>query len=163
MRGKLQTEVAALVTAEDLVAWAASVLPTKNSLQTADARAVEQAFEEKRSALEAKERSSISSQTAGDQTGSSAAQAAVPPDDEPSSSPHSENATQAGQGSPAVRRVRSLASSAGAHLAMLTTSASPSREHSAARSATSLPFHSVALTIGKCTIEGTRGRGGRRS
>jgi len=81
VRGKLQTEVAALVTAEDLVAWAASVWPTKNSLQTADARAVEQAFEEKRSALEAKERSSISSQTAGDQTGSSAAQAAVPSDE----------------------------------------------------------------------------------
>ena len=54
--GRLQTEVAALGTAEDLVAWAASVLPTKNSLQAADARAVEQAFEEKRSALEAKER-----------------------------------------------------------------------------------------------------------
>jgi hypothetical protein len=55
VRGKLQTEVAALVTAEDLVAWAASVLPTKNSLQTDDAQAVEHAFENRIRALEPKE------------------------------------------------------------------------------------------------------------
>src|SRR3954468_8210566 len=45
VRGRLQTEVAALETVDDLVAWAALVLPTKNSLQAADARAIEQAFE----------------------------------------------------------------------------------------------------------------------
>ena len=55
VRDRLQTEVAALRTAEDLVAWATSVLPTKNSLQAADAQAVEEAFEAKRRAFEAQE------------------------------------------------------------------------------------------------------------
>jgi hypothetical protein len=50
---KLQIELATLRTAEDLVAWA--TLPTENSLQTADAQAVEEDFEAKRRALEALE------------------------------------------------------------------------------------------------------------
>jgi len=59
IRERLQTEVASLGTAEDLVAWAASVLPSKNSLQAADARAVE------RRALEAGEPPSPTLQTSG--------------------------------------------------------------------------------------------------
>jgi hypothetical protein len=67
-----------LGTAEDLVAWASSVLPTKNSLGADDARALEQAFEEKRVALEAHERPPNCS--AGEQTdGTSAAKPAAPP------------------------------------------------------------------------------------
>jgi ERF superfamily len=55
VRDRLQTEVAALRTAEDLVAWATLVLPTKNSLQAVDAQALEEAFEAKRRALEAQD------------------------------------------------------------------------------------------------------------
>src|SRR3954452_2163163 len=55
VRGRLQTEVAALETVDDLVAWAASVLPTKNSLQTDDALGVEHAFENRIRDLEPKE------------------------------------------------------------------------------------------------------------
>jgi hypothetical protein len=42
---RLESEVAALNSLEDLIAWAARVLPTKNTLQPGDARAIEQAFE----------------------------------------------------------------------------------------------------------------------
>ena len=88
--------------------------------------------------------------------GTSAAQAAVPPDEEPPQSAFRKR-DAGGTRRTCSTSPQSRASSAAAHLAMLTTSASPNQEHSAARSATSSPFHSVALTIGKCTIEGTRG------
>jgi len=55
VRDRLQTEVATLRSADDLIAWATSVLPTKNSLQAADAQALEEAFEAKRRAIEAQD------------------------------------------------------------------------------------------------------------
>jgi hypothetical protein len=55
VRDRLQTEVATLRTGKDLVAWATSVLPTKNTLQAADAQTLEEAFEAKRRALEPQE------------------------------------------------------------------------------------------------------------
>ena len=60
---------------------AASVLPSKNSLQAADARAVEQAFDEKRRALEAGEPPSPTPPTSGQEIDGAAAQPSAMPDD----------------------------------------------------------------------------------
>ena len=160
VRDRLQTEVAALRTAEDLVAWATSVLPTKNSLQAADAQALEEAFEAKRRALEAQEPPAEIAPIASERTD------VQRPWIRPQRLPE-----PLAVRFPKTRRRRDkvhlqyVASKpylvCGAHLAMPTTSALLNKERSAARSATSSQCPYAALIIGRYTIEATRGRGGR--
>src|SRR5215208_379776 len=52
MRARLERELAALRSPEDLIAWAARVLLTKDSLQSNDASAIEQAFEDRLAGFE---------------------------------------------------------------------------------------------------------------
>jgi hypothetical protein len=53
LREKLLAEVASLTSAEFAVTWATRALPAKNSLITADAKLLEEAFEQKLSGLSA--------------------------------------------------------------------------------------------------------------
>ena len=51
LRDKLLREVASLTSADVTVTWASQALPAKNSLAAADAKLLEEAFEQKLSAL----------------------------------------------------------------------------------------------------------------
>jgi ERF superfamily protein len=57
LRDQLLAEVAALSAADEMIAWAHRMLPTKNTLTAEDARAVEKGFEDRMQALEGHVRS----------------------------------------------------------------------------------------------------------
>jgi hypothetical protein len=60
LRDKLLAEVASLPSAEATVAWAAGVLPSKNSLVAADAKLLEDAFEQKLAGFQSNDLSEVS-------------------------------------------------------------------------------------------------------
>jgi ERF superfamily len=60
LRDKLLAEVASLPSAEAIVAWAAGVLPSKNNLVAADAKLLEDAFEQKLACLQSNDVSEVS-------------------------------------------------------------------------------------------------------
>jgi ERF superfamily len=76
LRDRLLAEVATLTSAESAIAWAARVLAAKNSLIAADAKLLEDAFEEKLAALPSADIREV-------QTGESAAAAEVTPQERP--------------------------------------------------------------------------------
>jgi ERF superfamily len=76
LRDRLLAEVATLTSAESAIAWAARVLAAKNSLIAADAKLLEDAFEEKLAALPSADIREV-------QTGESAAAVEVTPQERP--------------------------------------------------------------------------------
>jgi hypothetical protein len=86
LRDKLLVEVASLASAEVAVAWATRALPSKNSLTAADAKLLEDAFEQKLSGLSLPVANDISA-------GGGATAAGVTPQEEP-------QAAGAGRGKP---------------------------------------------------------------
>jgi hypothetical protein len=87
LRDKLLAEVASLTSADGAVAWASRALPAKNRLIVADAKLLEDAFEQKLSGLSspvASETSTGESPTAPEGTPQEKPQASSPASDEPS-------------------------------------------------------------------------------